>query len=419
MISVKVLIKYILLFYILVLPITPIVFSNIRLDYFIFFLLLSFLPFIKLLLSGLQLFIVPGILILLITSYFLISGQSAAVSQLFINFFGFFRIAIIFLVVVYLLNTHTIKKEQLFNYSIVSLFLIAILALFQSIFPSFNDFLLHNYTSTYKINLMEAILSQSHYRLTSTIGHPAGVGLATLIMFSISLNYILIRKKLNCASYRLLYILPMLISLYVGMISGSKVFYIGIILLIIYVSIERKTFLSMIFFIIFIMIFLKKILFLFGNEQSIYVYNLISENGIFSILNTRFGEEGLLTTHTLPYLEKTFFLGSGLFDATNVFYGDNLYFMLMLRFSFIGVLGFILYFLYFIIQLRKQYIYEHDIVSLAISNIFILMLIAGIGIPSITTARISELFAVWWAIGFYIIHFNKRNLHNENLTYNT
>lgn len=160
-------------------------------------------------------------------------------------------------------------------------------------------------------------------------------------------------------------------------------------------------------------------LLLFGNEHSMYVYNLISENGVFRILDTRLGAEGMLTINTLPYLEKTFFLGSGLFDATNVFYGDNLYTMFLLRFSFIGVLGFIFYFFYFIVQLRKQYAYNHDIISIAISHIFVLMLISGIGYPSIMTARVSELFAVWWAIGIYILYSKGGILHNENLTYNT
>lgn len=242
MISFKILVKYVLLAYMLILPITPIVFLNIRLDYFVFSLLLAFFPFIKLSFTGLYLFIVPAILTLITSSYFIFSGQSGEISQLFINFFGFFRIFILVMVAFYLLKSRAIQKEKLFVYTIISLSMLVFIAFYQAISPSFNDFLLHYYTSTYNMTLMETIVSRSNYRLTSTIGHPAGVGLVTVILFSISLNYILVKKDLYNLSWQYLFILLMLASLYVGMISGSKVFYVGVIFLIVYIAIERKAF---------------------------------------------------------------------------------------------------------------------------------------------------------------------------------
>lgn len=406
----KHLIKNIFIFYILLIPIAPVIFSNIRFDYIIFLILACLLPFIiyKINFKFFSPFIAGGILSLLSSAVFVLSGQIGDVSYLFINLFAYIRIVVIVIFSLYFLNSQTIQKEKLFQYFLISLSLLVLIAFIQSMSPNFNQLLTQYYASEYKIDLFDAIFAQENYRLTSTIGHPAGIGIAAISLFAVSISFLLFNKYKIRQLY--IYIFLMFLALYVGISSGSKLFYVALIIYIFYIAIEQKAFVSVILILLLGAIFTEQIVYLLSNDHLTYVYNLIKENGFFAILETRFGAEGLLTTETLPYLFETMFVGSGLFNASGVFYGDNLYFMLILRFSVIGMLGFLFYFIYFIFKLHKQYVYNKQPMTLAISHIFFLMLIGGVGLPTLITTRISELFAVLWAIGIYIIHTESRKV---------
>ena len=48
--------------------------------------------------------------------------------------------------------------------------------------------------------------------------------------------------------------------------------------------------------------------------------------------------------------------------------------------------------------------------TLSISHIMLIMLVTGIGFPTLITSRVSELFTVLWAIGVYIINSENRKI---------
>ena len=403
MVNLKKVGKYFFILYILIIPLAPTISAGLRLDYSFIFIFIVFLLYAKLKLVTLYPIIFAGLLSILSTSLFIFSGHSAEIYQLLINFFGLVRVALIMLIGFHLLNTRIVGVESLYNYAIISLTLLVIIAFLQKLYPSLNDILVKYYSNEYRDEQLGVIFAADNIRLTSTVGHPSGVGLATIILFASFLNRITNSRN----NYRFLYVILMFLSVYVGVYSGSKIFYLGIIIYLFYVSIEQRAYKFLTILLLFISFFLYQFILLIDIVQLEYIYNFIIDNGVFGVLATRFGEEGLLTTSTLPFLYKSYFLGSGLFDAPSVFYGDSLYLMLTLRFSFIGALVFTIYFIYIIYKLKKFFFIERNTIALAISHIIVLFLLSGIGSVSIFISRISELFAVFWAIGLFIIYSQK------------
>jgi len=368
--------------------------------------------FVKIKIKYFNVFIFPFYLLLFATVFFVFYNQEGYIFQTFINLFGFFRGAIIFILVFYLLDTDKVSRETLFYCVLFSFFILLLIGFIQSLSPSLNNFINSLYGSTYKKELLTAISSQENYRLTSSVGHPSGLGLVALITVAIAYNTLKLSKV---GLHKLVFFSTLLFACYMGIISGSKVFYMGFLIYFVYVLANKKTILVLILAMVLLFFYLGELIFYIDNFQLTYIYQLITSDGFFAILETRFGSNGLLTEETLPFLLNTYFLGSGLFDSENAFYGDSLYLVLVLRFSFIGLLVFLCYFLYFIYKLPKLVRMRNDPVLLGISHVFFLILIAGIGYPTFFSARVFELLCILWAIGVYSIYYGRIKKY-ENLT---
>jgi len=252
-----------------------------------------------------------------------------------------------------------------------------------------------NFFITYYSNPadVELIANQKRNNLTraiSTVGHPSTLGFICLVLISIALsikNYIM-RFPIIC------------VALFAGIITYSKVFILGLfIVLFLYTYIfNRKYFftktLTLIFFIALSFIYIDLTL----NDKFSFVLDVIVNGGIDGILNTRFGENGILNQQ-IDILKNTYFLGIGSDLSLGIEKTDSLFLTLIILCGFPGLLCLVIYWLkkakkiFHLLGKKEISVEQKSLLFIGLTYI-VIMLFVGIGYNSIFGERLLELSAL-------------------------
>jgi len=211
------------------------------------------------------------------------------------------------------------------------------------------------------------------------------------------LNYL---NKSNVV-IKILLLIILAIIFYTGIISGSKAFYLGLPLYLIFFLFTRSS-LSSAFLILSIGLLLffslTSIIKIIDISYVSYYFDRFREEGLAFAFRSRFGEKGFLI-ESIEFLKSNYFLGSGVFSKKNIFVGDNLYVSLIFRVSIIGVIIFIGTILYWMVLFIKSFRKTKNQYFVIAADTIFIYIITGMGCPSIFGPRVMEFFIIIFAIG--------------------
>jgi hypothetical protein len=270
--------------------------------------------------------------------------------------------------------------------------------------------------------MREKLLSSVFMRASSILSHPSVFAYLALWVFWITLvNQSKFNRFLN--RYFVLFIV-----LLAGICSGSKLFYFGIPIIILYEYVYvRKKYMSflLVCFLIIMTLFIFYTIGASGDfagtifHKIYYLIWAMYEYGIYEVVfRTRFdGESGLLAS-SYDLIQNNLFFGVGTNYIDGVFYGDSFYVSTLLKY---GVLGFALLMSIQLILIKRVSLLISNVKDLKFRNflhtlrgMMVLNLIIGIAIDSYTVLKLSEIIYLF----IFIIYYGEKfqiNLYNENV----
>jgi len=326
--------------YFILLPITPRM-GEVRVDYlfmpimycFLFLFVISRLKIDRSSLFILSVFVVLPFIITIYSKWFY--GNSFVLRD-FYYYFGASRIFTIFYLTYLFLKLgwwNQSDVRRVITYVSVVICFAGMLELF---YKDLSFLFLDLFSNPLDVQQIELQISSSVSRAISTVGHSSALAFFSLILVSCSLNFY---QQKNLSKYLLL-----TIAVLCGIATYSKIFFLGLPVLLIYRAVmfkQKSTFLDLIWIIIIAFLIYS----LFGfNNQFYYVVNTILSGGFDGILGTRLGTDGNLHK-PMQVLAETYYIGIGSDTTLGVLKSDSLFLTLALLTGCMGLFVVLFYWL--------------------------------------------------------------------------
>ncbi len=419
--------KYFTIFYLIALFFFPNIFGDRRFDIYLSILIIPvlflFLKHNRDLLNKILPLILVAVIFLSFSTFsyllFIKGKTNSSFYSTLIIFQGLFRFFIVLYFFILIFSNNILSFHWVIKFLIIGLFYIILIGVLQYLFPSVNELIVKHYMSSLEFQNTEDLFYENNLRPFSTVSNPATFSLIILIFIAINNNYYSFLSKRQ----KIISILFVLIAIYIGLVGGSKTFYLGIVIYGIYYLFTRRTLQSAFTVLIFSAILIVSIYYILRVLNIPYVNRLFTNwmaIGPSYAFQTRFGEEGFLLK-TIKLLKNSYFIGTGLLKDENAFYGDNLYILLVLRFSFLGMILFIGIVVRWFLKFYKQAKENGDMLLMMVSDSIAIYFFTGMGCASMFSDRGMEFFVILLAIGIVKLYWykNKENSQfHEDFTYN-
>lgn len=336
------------------------------------------------------------------------SGDNILV--MLISLLGILKIGI-FLIILYSLDYINLNKSD--NYTLIKVvsivtFLNLLAIFFQVLFPSeayniFSELYSSNTANYYSQDTSTwgtgGFYNGKYTRYFGLFENPMSLACYSLI----AISYV-VTKILNKSNYRKLYIILLVVLLYIGFMSTTKTFTLGIVVLLILLgllqtinksSIKIKLFsiTSIILIFLLVIVFYNDIYkYLFQYNPSMAYYFSYLKDPI-SAFNTRFGSvnsEGTLS-YISEILRKNPLIGVGPTSVNGEMIGDNAYVVLIHNGGLIALITTIVYYMIYLVNGIR---YKNITTILLI----LIMFIVSMGMPMLIGANLTLLILYYLCI---------------------